>query len=70
MTTVADILKYVETLAPNLHENGLGQCGAALRQPGDPVTKVLVALDPFEGGVPGGGRVGRGADRHPPSNYF
>ena len=48
MTTVADILKYVETLAPAYmkeHWDNVGLlCGSRSAQ----VTTVLVALDPFE----------------------
>lgn len=48
MTTVADILNFMETLAPRalkMEWDNVGlQCGSA----GAPVKKVLVALDPFE----------------------
>ena len=48
MTTVADILSCVETLAPRSMkmewDNGGLRCGSR----NTPVTKVLVALDPFE----------------------
>ena len=49
MTTVGDILSYLETLAPRsmkMYWDNVGLlCGGKNR----PVTKVLVALDPFEG---------------------
>lgn len=48
MTTVADILKFIETVAPPYmkeHWDNVGLlCGSRIT----PVTKVLVALDPFE----------------------
>ena len=49
MTTVADILKYVETLAPTYMKMDWDNVGLLCGSRETPVTKVLVALDPFEG---------------------
>ena len=49
MTTVADILKFVETLAPSYMKENWDNVGLLCGSRGTPVTKVLVALDPFEG---------------------
>ena len=49
MTTVADILKYVETLAPTYMKMVWDNVGLLCGSRETPVTKVLVALDPFEG---------------------
>ena len=49
MTTVADILKYVETLAPRSMKMDWDNVGLLCGSRNTPVTKVLVALDPFEG---------------------
>lgn len=48
MTTVADILKYVETLAPTYMKMDWDNVGLLCGSRETPVTKVLVALDPFE----------------------
>ena len=48
MTTVADILKFVETLAPKSMKMDWDNVGLLCGSKGTPVTKVLVALDPFE----------------------
>lgn len=48
MTTVADILKYVETLAPRSMKMDWDNVGLLCGSKATPVTKVLVALDPFE----------------------
>ena len=48
MTTVADILKYVETLAPRYMKMDWDNVGLLCGSRATPVTKVLVALDPFE----------------------
>lgn len=49
MTTVADILRYVETLAPPYMKMEWDNAGLLCGSRNTPVTKVLVALDPFEG---------------------
>lgn len=48
MTTVADILKFVETLAPRSMKMDWDNVGLLCGSRSTPVTKVLVALDPFE----------------------
>ena len=48
MTTVADILKYVEALAPRCMKMDWDNVGLLCGSKATPVTKVLVALDPFE----------------------
>ena len=48
MTTVADILKFVETLAPRAMKMDWDNVGLLCGSKMTPVTKVLVALDPFE----------------------
>ena len=48
MTTVADILKFVETLAPWSMKMDWDNVGLLCGSKSTPVTKVLVALDPFE----------------------
>ncbi len=48
MTTVADILKYVEALAPRSMKMDWDNVGLLCGSRTAPVTKVLVALDPFE----------------------
>ncbi len=48
MTNVADILHYIETLAPRYMKMDWDNVGLLCGSPGAPVTKVLVALDPFE----------------------
>lgn len=47
MTTVADILKYVETLAPKSMKMDWDNVGLLCGSRTTTVTKVLVALDPF-----------------------
>ena len=49
MATVADILQYVETLAPRSLKMDWDNVGLLCGSKGAEVTKVLVALDPFEG---------------------
>ncbi|MBQ5897763.1 MAG: Nif3-like dinuclear metal center hexameric protein [Oscillospiraceae bacterium] len=49
MTTVADILKFVETLAPRAMKMEWDNVGLLCGSKNTEVTKVLVALDPFEG---------------------
>ena len=49
MTTVGDILKYIETLAPRSMKMDWDNVGLLCGSKVTPVTKVLVALDPFEG---------------------
>lgn len=49
MTTVADILKYIETLAPRSMKMDWDNVGLLCGSKNTAVTKVLVALDPFEG---------------------
>ena len=48
MTTVQDILQYVETLAPRSMKMDWDNVGLLCGSRNAPVTKVLVALDPFE----------------------
>ncbi len=48
MTTVADILKFVETLAPRAMKMDWDNVGLLCGSRTAPVTKILVALDPFE----------------------
>ena len=48
MTTVADILKYVETIAPGYMKEHWDNVGLLCGNHTSPVTKILVALDPFE----------------------
>ena len=47
MTTVADILKYIETLAPRSMKMDWDNVGLNCGRMDRPVTKILVALDPF-----------------------
>lgn len=49
MTTVADILKFIEALAPRSMKMDWDNVGLLCGSKSSPVTKVLVALDPFEG---------------------
>ena len=48
MTTVGDILKYIETLAPRSMKMDWDNVGLLCGSGSTPVTRVLVALDPFE----------------------
>ena len=48
MTTVADILNYIETLAPRSMKMDWDNVGLLCGSKSAAVTKVLVALDPFE----------------------
>lgn len=48
MTTVNDILNYIETLAPRAMKESWDNVGLLCGSKGTPVTKILVALDPFE----------------------
>ena len=48
MTTVHDILKFVETFAPPYMKESWDNVGLLCGDRNTPVTKVLVALDPFE----------------------
>lgn len=47
MTTVADILKFIETLAPPYMKEDWDNVGLNCGHPDAEVTKILVALDPF-----------------------
>ena len=49
MTTVGDILSYLETLAPRSMKMDWDNVGLLCGGKNRPVTKILVALDPFEG---------------------
>ena len=49
MTTVGDILDYLETLAPRSMKMDWDNVGLLCGGKSHPVTKVVVALDPFEG---------------------
>ena len=48
MTTVADILKFMEGLAPGYMKMDWDNVGLLCGSGKTPVTKILVALDPFE----------------------
>lgn len=48
MTTVNDILNYIETLAPRALKMDWDNVGLNCGSRNAPVTKILVALDPFE----------------------
>ena len=48
MTTVSDILNFVETIAPRPMKMDWDNVGLLCGSKSTPVTKVLVALDPFE----------------------
>ena len=48
MTTVADILKFMETIAPKHMKMEWDNVGLLCGSRSTPVSKVLVALDPFE----------------------
>ena len=48
MTTVADILNFIETLAPTSLKMDWDNVGLLCGSKSAPVTKILVALDPFE----------------------
>ena len=47
MTTVGDILKYIETLAPRSMKMDWDNVGLNCGRRTQPVTRILVALDPF-----------------------
>ena len=49
MVTVGEILNYIETLAPRSMKMDWDNVGLLCGSRATPVTKVLVALDPFEG---------------------
>ena len=49
MTTVKDILTYVQTLAPAYMKESWDNVGLLCGSSDAPVQKILVALDPFEG---------------------
>ena len=49
MTTIADILNFIETLAPRTMKMEWDNVGLLCGSKSAEVTKVLVALDPFEG---------------------
>lgn len=49
MTMVADVLSYLETLAPRSMKMDWDNVGLLCGSKKQPVTKILVALDPFEG---------------------
>lgn len=49
MATVADVLQYVETLAPRHMKMDWDNVGLLCGSRSTPVTKLMVALDPFEG---------------------
>ena len=48
MTTVGDILKYIETLAPRELKMDWDNVGLSCGSRNAPVTRILLALDPFE----------------------
>ena len=49
MTKVQDILKFIETFAPPYMKESWDNVGLLCGSKSTPVTKVFVALDPFEG---------------------
>lgn len=49
MTKVQDILQFIETLAPTSLKMDWDNVGLLCGSKNTPVTKILVALDPFEG---------------------
>lgn len=49
MTTVHDIVSYLNVLAPESWKEDWDNVGLLCGQSGQPVTKILVALDPFPG---------------------
>ena len=49
MATVADILKYIESIAPPYMAENWDNVGLLCGRKEKQVTKILVALDPFEG---------------------
>lgn len=70
MITVGEILDFVEALAPESMKMDWDNVGLLLGSRTKPVTKILVALDPFEDvareATDWGGRI----DRHPPPPVF
>ena len=48
MTTVADVLEYIESIAPTYMKEDWDNVGLNCGWSGQPVSKILVALDPFE----------------------
>ena len=60
MTTVADILKYIETIAPPQMAEGWDNEGLLCGRKDRPVQKILVALDPFRSVIDEA--IGSGAD--------
>ena len=48
MATVADILKYIESIAPPYMKEHWDNVGLLCGSRSTPVTRILVALDPFE----------------------
>ena len=48
MNTVADILNFLETIAPRYMKMDWDNVGLLCGSRKTPVTKILVALDPFE----------------------
>ena len=49
MTTVAEILKFLDALAPAAMKMEWDNVGLLCGSKGAAVSKILVALDPFEG---------------------
>ena len=48
MTTVRDVLSYIELIAPSYMKESWDNVGLLCGSKNAPVTKILVALDPFE----------------------
>ncbi len=48
MTTVSDVLNYLNTIAPPAMQEDWDNVGLLCGWPDKPVTQILVALDPFE----------------------
>ena len=48
MTTVKDILDYMETIAPSYMKEDWDRVGLNCGHTNRPVTKIMVALDPFK----------------------
>ena len=58
MTTVSDILKFIETIAPRSMKMDWDNVGLLCGDASQEVTKILVALDPFEDVAREGAEIG------------
>ena len=70
MTTVGEILAYLETQAPSAMKMDWDNVGLLCGSRSQAVRKVLVALDPFEGVCREAEQWGADFDRYPPSVDF